>query len=62
VGLVTKYVHDLVAKQVEDRALVVRYDPARVYVTSAAARGSGGRDLHTLPADCTIVQRWRTTS
>jgi len=37
VGLITKHVHDLVAKQVEDHGLVVWYDPDGVYAEAAAA-------------------------
>ncbi len=34
-GVVTKYVFDLIAKQVEDHRLVVWYDPEQVYSTVA---------------------------
>src|SRR5438093_5890065 len=35
-GVVTEYLFQLIAKQVEDRGLVVWYDPERAYVQAAA--------------------------
>jgi hypothetical protein len=34
-GLVTKYLRKLIARQIEDRPLVVWYDPERAYATAA---------------------------
>jgi len=36
-GVVTGYLFQLIAKQVEDHRLVVWYDPERAYTTVAAA-------------------------
>src|SRR2546430_17712618 len=36
IGIVTKHLFDLIAKQVEDHRLVVWYDPEPVYTAAAA--------------------------
>src|SRR5437867_10355440 len=36
IGIVTKYLFDLIAKQVEDHRLVVWYDPEQAYAAAAA--------------------------
>ena len=36
-GVVTKHLHDLISKQVDDHGAVVWYDPGGVYANAAAA-------------------------
>ena len=36
-GVVTTYLNNLIARQVEDHRLVVWYDPEQAYTTAAAA-------------------------